>query len=91
MVRVHRLSTVVRPGLTGMGLNHHLTELSTSGVGYDTGSYSEIAVAQQEDWTPELVLRRGLEMPDFLEIRWGVDLGTRAQKLRYLGLDFLQS
>ena len=34
--------------------------------GYYNGSYSEIAVAQASDWTPEAILKRGLEMLDFL-------------------------
>src|SRR3989454_7798459 len=58
--------------------------------GYFNGSYSEIAVAQLRDWTPESVLERGLEMLDFLEARWRVSLGSRGQKLKLLNLEFLE-
>jgi uncharacterized protein DUF262/uncharacterized protein DUF1524 len=57
--------------------------------GYFNGSYSEIAVAQFPDWTPETVLQRGLEMLNFLESRWDVSLGTRDEKLELLSLKFL--
>jgi hypothetical protein len=58
--------------------------------GYFNGSYSEIAVAQFPDWTPDSVLERGLAMLDLLETRWKVSLGTRAEKLRLLNLEFLE-
>jgi hypothetical protein len=61
-----------------------------NGMGYDTGSYSEIAVARNEDWTPEAVLSRGLDMLDFLERRWRIHFGPRAEKVRYLNLDFME-
>jgi hypothetical protein len=58
--------------------------------GYFNGSYSEIAVAQNVDWTPSHVLARGLAMLDFMEKRWKIDLGTRQDKLRLLNLDFME-
>jgi hypothetical protein len=58
--------------------------------GYFNGSFSEIAVAQLADWTPERILDRGLTMLDFLEARWKVSLGTRAEKLKVLNLEFLE-
>jgi hypothetical protein len=58
--------------------------------GYFNGSYSEIAVAQFMDWTPEAVLRRGLAMLDFIELRWDISLGTRADKVGLLNLEFLE-
>ena len=58
--------------------------------GYFNGSYSEIAVAQAPDWTPERVLERGLAMLGFLETRWQVTLGTAADKVHLLNLEFLQ-
>jgi hypothetical protein len=57
--------------------------------GYFSGSYSEIAVAQFSDWTPSVVLDRGLAMLDFLESRWRIDLGSRDDKVRFLNLEFL--
>lgn len=57
--------------------------------GYFNGSYSEIAVAQLDAWTPQSVLDRGLAMLTFLESRWDVSLGTREDKMKFLNLDFL--
>ena len=59
-------------------------------VGYFNGSYSEIAVAQNADWTPKEVLERGVEMLEFLENRWSISLGLRADKIELLRLDFLE-
>ncbi len=58
--------------------------------GYFNGSYSEIAVAQKADWTPKEVLERGVDMLGFLETRWEVSLGARAEKLQLLRLEFLE-
>jgi hypothetical protein len=57
--------------------------------GYYSGSYSEIAVAQIPDWTPQSVLDRGLAMLDFLESRWHVSLGAHDDKVKFLNLEFL--
>lgn len=59
--------------------------------GYYNGSYSEIVVAQASDWTPEAILKRGLEMLEFLEGRWSISLGSQSDKIRFLYLDFLGS
>ena len=58
--------------------------------GYFNGSYSEIAVAQYADWTPDAILQRGIAMIDFLEARWKVSLGSHAEKLKFLNLEFLE-
>ena len=57
--------------------------------GYFSGSYSEIAVAQFPDWTPQSVLDRGLATLDFLELRWHVSLGALDEKVKFLNLEFL--
>jgi hypothetical protein len=59
-------------------------------AGYFNGSFSEIAVAQYPDWTPQTILERGLAMLDFLEKRWRVSLGTRLEKVKLLNLEFLE-
>lgn len=61
----------------------------TDGIkGYYNGSYSEIRVAQYEDWTPESIKDRGLKMVEFLENRWDVSLSSPDEKLQFLSLDF---
>lgn len=57
--------------------------------GYFNGSYSEIEVAQETNWTPKQILDRGLKLLEFIEKNWNVDLGTRKQKKELLGLDFI--
>lgn len=61
-----------------------------SHTGYLFGSYSENEVALNEDWGPIDILERGIRLLDFLEDRWEVSLGTRSDKIKLLGLDFLQ-
>ena len=62
---------------------------NSDGAGYFNGSYSEINVATVEDWTPARILSRGLSLLDFLEKRWAVTLGSRAEKVALLQLEFL--
>jgi len=57
--------------------------------GYYNGSYSEIAVAQTLSWTPNAVLKRGLEMLEFLERRWLISLGSNEEKIQFLNLEFV--
>ncbi len=58
--------------------------------GYFNGSYSEVAVAQFQDWTANSILNRGLAMLHFLEERWSAPLGSRIEKVRFLNLEFLE-
>ena len=39
-------------------------------IGYNNGSYSEIEVSKQTEWTPEQIKERGLLMLQFMEDRW---------------------
>ena len=57
--------------------------------GYFNGSFSEIAVAQNADWTPKEILERGVKMLGFLEEHWSISLGSRADKIKLLRLEFL--
>ena len=57
--------------------------------GYKYGSYSEIEVAQLEDWTPETILERGVRILSFMERRWKINIGDNSVKAHLLGLDFL--
>ncbi|OOF85659.1 DUF262 domain-containing protein [Rodentibacter ratti] len=40
--------------------------------GFSNGSYSEIAVAKNEDWTPKAIKKRGEEMLKFMDKRWNI-------------------
>jgi hypothetical protein len=59
------------------------------GRGYANGSFSEGEIARETKWTPQHIVKRGLDMLAFLEERWGVSLVDRSVKLRLLGLEFM--
>lgn len=58
-------------------------------AGYRVGSYSEIAISSESEWTPNSILERGILLLDFLERRWGIPTGDRRQKIAALRLGFL--
>ena len=59
-------------------------------VGYRYGSYSENEVAKNSDWTPELILSRGVHLLKFMETRWGIALGDDSDKQHILNLSFVK-
>jgi uncharacterized protein with ParB-like and HNH nuclease domain len=60
-----------------------------SGVGYYNGSASENEIAQLDEWLPESILLRGLELLKFMETRWRISLGDDRFKAKLLHLDFI--
>ncbi len=58
-------------------------------IGYFNGSFSEIEVAQKEDWTPNEILERGLKLLEFMESQWNIKLGSYNEKIKLLNLEFL--
>ena len=60
-----------------------------NGVGYYNGSASENKLAQIDEWIPEAILYRGLDLLDFMEQRWDITLGDDLFKAKLLHLDFL--
>lgn len=60
-----------------------------SGVGYYNGSASENEIAQLDEWLPESILLRGLELLQFMETRWRISLGDERFKAKLLHLDFI--
>ncbi len=59
------------------------------GIGYYNGSISENDIALKVEWTPAEILKRGLDLLDFMEDRWGIELGGMLSKKEILGLAFL--
>ncbi len=59
-------------------------------AGFCQGSYSELQIAQCEDWTPREILDRGLRLLAFIEKAWGVQLGDRGEKVKLLKLEFVE-
>jgi uncharacterized protein with ParB-like and HNH nuclease domain len=60
-------------------------------IGYYNGSYSEIEVSQNTQWTPDEIKQRGLNLLKFLEERWDVDFESEEFKLKILHLDFFKN
>ncbi len=59
-----------------------------AGVGYYNGSVSENELAQYDKWTSEGILKRGLELLEFMEERWDiklVDEDFKKEKILCLG------
>ena len=55
------------------------------------GSHSEIEVAAYDEWTPETILERGLNLLDFMERRWEFKFINDDAKKQLLFLDFIVS
>ena len=58
-------------------------------TGYFNGSYSEIEIAQNDDWVAEDILKRGFLLLKFMEERWNFEIGSEQEKIKLLHLDFL--
>jgi hypothetical protein len=71
------------------------TKLDKNGLvvrnGYSNGSYSELRVAQYEDWTNIHIMERGLILLAFMEARWRINMGSKTNKLSLLHLSFLDN
>ena len=61
----------------------------SSYIGYRYGCYAENEVSGFNEWTPQIILDRGLKLLDFMEERWDIPLGNKIQRLSLLGLEDL--
>ncbi len=59
---------------------------TTRGYTVSSASYSEIEVANNQDWTEAEILARGIEMLTFMEIRWDITIGNDVIKQQVLFL-----
>lgn len=66
-----------------------LKKNDNDGIGYYNGSYSENEVNTQNEWTPQEILKRGMELLSFMEKRWGIELKDDVFKRKLLHVDFL--
>ena len=55
-------------------------------VGYQFGSYSEMEVARNSDWTSKTILDRGVKILQFINQKWSLDIKKKDFK-KILGLD----
>lgn len=58
-------------------------------IGFRYGCYAENEIAKEADWTPDRIKARGLKLLAFLEKRWSIPLGSDANKIAMLNLEFL--
>lgn len=56
---------------------------------YTIGSRSEQVVANNTEWTPDIILNRGLDILRFIEKEWEFNFPNLAEKKKILGLDFM--
>ena len=56
---------------------------------YNIGSRSEQKVAEYQEWTPEVILNRGIEILNFIETEWDFKFPNLAEKKKLLGLEFM--
>ncbi len=54
--------------------------------GFSQGSFSELRIAKYDDWTPSVIVERGLELLRFIEVHWKVDLGSDKARMALLKL-----
>lgn len=57
--------------------------------GYINGSHSEMDVAKYDEWTPQEILDRGLEMIRFMENKYDFIIPSKKERIKILGLDFM--
>ena len=58
-------------------------------VGFSFGCYSENEVALNNEWTAIEILKRGIKMARFFEVRWNLTFTNNKQLLSFLGIDFV--
>lgn len=85
------LLALARPKNSSLGNKPFPEKLGSENnkVGYRYGSYSENEVALKSEWNADEILKRGLELLDFMEKRWKFSIGDTNQKTRALGLAFM--
>jgi uncharacterized protein with ParB-like and HNH nuclease domain len=57
--------------------------------GYSDGSHSEIEVSTYEEWNPDSILKRGLNLIEFMEKRWKLKFENDYAKAELLFLEFM--
>ncbi|HEA3126373.1 DUF262 domain-containing protein [Aeromonas veronii] len=62
---------------------------SKSTIGYRYGSFSEIEVSNEKQWTAVEILARGIKLLTFIEKRWGLSFKGVEGKIKFLNLEFV--
>lgn len=83
------LSQPKNSSLSNKPFKEKVDSINQSFVSYRYGCYAENEISTYNDWTPEDILNRGLQLLSFMEKRWSLKLGSKEDKISILGLDFL--
>lgn len=57
--------------------------------GYSDGSHSEIEVSNYQEWGPDAILERGIDLLKFIESRWNLKFEDEESMAELLFLDFM--
>ncbi|PKM86856.1 MAG: DUF4268 domain-containing protein [Firmicutes bacterium HGW-Firmicutes-10] len=57
--------------------------------GYSTGSHSEIEVSLNDEWGPKEIYKRGVDLLNFLKVRWRIIFKSEDEMRELLFLDFI--
>ena len=74
------LAQSINSSLQNDSFDEKKTPTKPGRTGYSTGSYSELEVAQKDEWNAECIHERTIKLLSFMETRWGIGL-TEQQKL----------
>ncbi|EKO3384683.1 DUF262 domain-containing protein [Vibrio fluvialis] len=58
-------------------------------VGFKYGSFSEIELCENENWTALEILNRSLKLMRFMDKRWGIKFESNESMLKFLRLEFV--
>ena len=56
---------------------------------FERGSYNEREVLEYDKWNSDEILERGLNILNFMELRWNIEIGDDDEKQKLLFLEFL--
>lgn len=62
---------------------------SKNTIGFKYGSFSEIEVANESQWTAVEIIHRSIKLLKFMERRWGVNFGGVEKMVDFLNLGFV--
>lgn len=62
---------------------------STNTIGFRYGSFSEIEISNETQWTAIEIAKRSIHLLKFMERRWSIDFGGAAKMLKFLNLEFV--
>lgn len=85
------LSTPKNSSLSNRPFPEKVSGKNDEVVGYQYGCYAENEVAKEKEWTQEAILSRSLKMLRFMENRWNFKLGSEADMIKMLGLEFVSA